>query len=174
MIDIRSSCKRVNYEFRRHPRLELHCDAAVQGLGSVFTVTDISLGGVFIEPKKPVIVTMGQIKHLFLQLPEEERRIQVKVKFVNQNKRGIGCEFVGLSIVNTYLIDKCIDDFRHTLPIRSDDAVQHALVAENMDTTIVCPQCKTKKHIKIPQGRTENLKANLRCSCGHSWMIHFR
>ena len=124
MLDTRSSYRKIKDEQRRHPRLELHCRAVVQGLNGIFTVTDISLGGVFIEPQGPTIVKIGQVANLKIKLPEKENSIQVKVRFVSQNKMGIVCEFLRLSPENKDIIKQCIEMFSNTLPVRNDEMLK--------------------------------------------------
>ena len=149
MIDIRSRNRKVNHERRRYPRLELHCKALVQGLDGVFKVTDIGIGGVFIEPRESLIVKIGQIASIQVKLPGEQRSIQLKVKFVSQNKKGIGCEFIDLGFDNKYTIDKCLDEFNHTLPIRNDEPLNSSILSKRNNASILCPLCKKKKTIDI-------------------------
>lgn len=117
MLDIRSEYQKVADDKRKHPRLELHCKAVIRGLNGIFTVTDISRGGVFIEPQIPVIVKVGHVTEMKLKLPEASNSIQVQVRFTNQTKRGIGCEFVNLSTANQKVIEDCLEIFRYTMPI---------------------------------------------------------
>lgn len=60
MVDCRSENKAVKVERRKHPRLELHCDATVLGLKGTQTITDISLGGIFVEANIPEKLKIGQ------------------------------------------------------------------------------------------------------------------
>ncbi len=117
MLDTRSKFKKVDDEKRKNARLELHCKAVVRGINGIFTVTDISLGGVFLEPQDPVIVKVGQVTDIKIKLPEASSSIQVKARYVNQTKRGIGCEFISLSTANQELIEDCLEIFRYTMPI---------------------------------------------------------
>ena len=170
MLDTRSILRKVDDEKRRYPRLELHCKAVVRCLKGIFTVTDISLGGVFIESEKPVIVKVGQIADIKIKLPEATRSIQLAVRFVNQTKRGIGCEFVNLSPANRYAIQDCINAFRYTLPIKSDHGPSRK--KEHLKTpqkTIQCPRCQRVKSVTMPPKERRGLKAKLKCSCGHRW-----
>ncbi len=61
MLDIRSTLRKVNSEQRKYPRLELQCKAVVRGYNGIFTITDISLGGLFIERQGALIVKIGQV-----------------------------------------------------------------------------------------------------------------
>ena len=49
MVDVRSENKDIKNEKRNDPRLEFHCDARVFGIDGIQTITDISLGGIFLE-----------------------------------------------------------------------------------------------------------------------------
>ena len=69
MADIRSEKKKVKKERRRDPRLEFHCDAMVLGVDGVLTITDISLGGIFIEVGALDTITIGQIVIINVKFP---------------------------------------------------------------------------------------------------------
>jgi len=96
MVDVRSEKKEVNVERRAHSRLELHCDTTVPGLKGIQTLTDISIGGCFIEAEIPGKVKIGQVITVNAKLPTEKNRITVKAKIVSQRERGIGCQFISL------------------------------------------------------------------------------
>ena len=115
MLDIRSTLRKVNSEQRKYPRLELQCKAVVRGYNGIFTITDISLGGLFIERQGALIVKIGQVTDISIKLPEQDKSIQVKAKFISQNKRGIGCAFIALSPENKEVINKCIEEFNDAL-----------------------------------------------------------
>ena len=171
MLDIRSTNSQVTQDRRNHPRLELHCSAVVWGVNGIVTVTDISLGGMFIEPQEPTIVEIGQVADVRLNLPEENRCIQVKVRFVNQNKRGIGCQYVALSPENEAAIKECIEVFSNTLPIRLDETVKSVQITKNNQAIFVCPRCKKKKTVNASRYIKPNqtIKVKSKCSCGHAW-----
>jgi hypothetical protein len=96
MVDLRSEQRKVEVERRKHPRLELHCDATVLGLEGTQTITDISLGGIFIETQIPGKVKIGQTILVNTKLPSEREMIRFKAKIVSQTERGIGCQFISL------------------------------------------------------------------------------
>ena len=116
MADIRSEKKEVKIERRQHPRLELHCDAAVLGLKGIQTITDISLGGIFIEAKIPGKVEIGRIITVNTKLPTERNIIRFKAKVMYKTNRGIGCQFVSLDDQKREAICLCFEMFRDTLP----------------------------------------------------------
>ena len=116
MVDVRSEKKEVRVERRQHPRLELHCDATVLGIEGTQAITDISLGGVFIEAKIPGKVTIGQIITVNTKLPTERNIIKIRAKVVSQTHRGIGCQFIGLQNDAKDAICLCFEMFKDTLP----------------------------------------------------------
>ncbi|MBT8371925.1 MAG: PilZ domain-containing protein, partial [Deltaproteobacteria bacterium] len=170
MLDTRSKYRKVVDEKRRHPRLELHCYAVVRGMSGLFTVTDISLGGIFIEPQAPVIVKVGQIADIKIKLPEASKSIQVKVRVVNQTSRGIGCEFINLSQDNRNKIEDCLESFRYTMPIIKDQNPQKKTEPKAPKRTIQCPKCKRVKNVNLPNEDRRAIRVKLKCSCGHNWI----
>ena len=171
MLDTRSKYIKVAAEQRKYPRLELHCNAVVRGLNGIFTVTDISLGGVFIEPQEPVIVKAGQVSDIKIKLPEASNSIQVKIRFANQTKRGIGCEFLNLSPGVQDVIQECLETFRYTMPIASDQKPIQKNEPKALNNIIQCPQCKRTKKVPMPAQERRRLRLKLKCPCGHSWKI---
>ena len=116
MVDVRSDKKEVKTERRAHPRLELHCEAVVPGLKGIQTLTDISLGGCFIEANIPGKLKLGQIITFKTKLPTERNQLEVKAKIVSQRKRGIGCQFISLQDDARDAICTCFELFKDTLP----------------------------------------------------------
>ncbi len=116
MVDVRSENNEIKIERRAHPRLELHCDATVLGLKGIPTLTDISLGGCFIEVKIPGKVKTGQIITVNTKLPSERNGIKFKAKIVCQTERGIGCQFIMLKDSDRDAICSCFEMFKDTLP----------------------------------------------------------
>jgi len=116
MVDVRSEKKKVEIERREHPRLELHCDATVLGLEGTQSITDISLGGIFIEANIPGKLKAGQTIIVNTKLPTERVMIRFKAKVVSQTPRGIGCQFIGLQDDVRDAICLCFEMFKDTLP----------------------------------------------------------
>ena len=116
MVDVRSEKKEVKIERRAHERLELHCDASVLGLQGVQSITDISLGGVFIEAKISGKLKIGQIITVTTKLPTEKNVLKLKAKIVSQTERGIGCQFILLDDESKDAICLCFEMFKDTLP----------------------------------------------------------
>jgi outer membrane murein-binding lipoprotein Lpp len=102
---------------RKHPRLDFQCTGMIMGKEAV--ITDLSLGGVFLEPDEiPELLKIGQVANIDIDLPTESLSTRMKVKIVSQNERGFGCKFVDLSQDNMRAINNCFDEFKNTLPIR--------------------------------------------------------
>jgi c-di-GMP-binding flagellar brake protein YcgR len=117
MNDIRQSDKKVRKERRNTPRLDFRCKATIRGINQVVEVTDISNGGFFFLLQTKKKLKMGALVDVSMRLPTEEQAIRFKAKMINQNSRGIGCQYVGLSPENEEAIRNCFEMFRDTLPI---------------------------------------------------------
>jgi hypothetical protein len=100
---------------RKYPRLEFICTATV--MGQMAKITDLSIGGLFIEIEKPSDIKIGKTMNIDLTLPTEYDPIRVKVKCTNQKEKGFGCQFVDLSPENQRAISNCFGEFRNTIPI---------------------------------------------------------
>ena len=118
MADIRSKKKNVAHERRKDPRLEFHCNAMVQGLDGMLTITDISLGGVFIEMGELDNIAIGKMVTINVKLPTETQAVRLKAKVVNKTNRGMGCQFVSLNDREKEAICLCFEYFKDTLPAR--------------------------------------------------------
>ena len=118
MADLRSEKKSVKQERRNDPRLEFHCSAMVLGLDGVKTITDISLGGIFIETKDLHDIEIGQAVVINVKLPTEPKSMKLKAKVVNQTHRGVGCQFISLEESQKDAICLCFEYFKDTLPAK--------------------------------------------------------
>ena len=116
MADIRSEKKTVAHERRKDPRLEFHCNAMIPGIDGILTITDISLGGVFIEVVNLNNVHVGQTVTINSKLPTETQSLRFKARVVNKTSRGIGCQFVALEDREKEAICLCFEYFKDTLP----------------------------------------------------------
>ena len=116
MADLRSEKKIVKKEKRRDPRLELHCNASVLGIDGIQKITDISLGGIFIETTVLNRIKVGQIIAINIKLPTEKNTIRFKTKVVCKTNRGIGCQFMALDDQKKEAICLCFEMYRDTLP----------------------------------------------------------
>ena len=116
MADLRSEKKSVKQERRKDPRLEFHCDALVLGLDGIKAITDISLGGIFIEVGELDNVRIGQNVIINVKLPTEPKSLKFKARVVNKTNRGIGCQFISLEGSQRDAICMCFEYFKDTLP----------------------------------------------------------
>lgn len=119
-IDFRRMLVQVSEEKRRFPRLEFHCSARLHGINGsngVVCVTDISIGGVFVEIEKHSRLKRGQIVYLHMALPTEPKAVEVKAQVSNVRARGVGMMFVDLTPKNRNTIRFCFDTFKDTLPL---------------------------------------------------------
>ncbi len=117
MIDIRRKTIDVRYDRREHPRLEFHCTAIVGHLKDVLRVTDLSLGGVFIELKDKNHIKPEQVIDVAIKFPTQDKAIRVKAKVAGITDRGIGCRFQNLSSQHQETIKFCFETFKDTIPI---------------------------------------------------------
>jgi Tfp pilus assembly protein PilZ len=118
-LDYRRKNKMVGEEKRKDPRVEFHCLAMIEGFSGEKRVTDISLGGVFVECESDLIRSLyvGQRLRLLIKLPAEEDFIKVHAQIVNVTERGIGCKFVELGRKCEDAIQQTFNLAKHTLPI---------------------------------------------------------
>jgi hypothetical protein len=117
-VDFRRSVSDVREDQRRHPRLEFHCPARIQGIKGVFRVTDISMGGAFLELKTTTAFKVGQTFNLIMKLPTEYEPITTRAKVANIRERGLGLEFLNMSQKNAQTIRFCFETFKDTIPLR--------------------------------------------------------
>ena len=117
-VDIRRTVASVPEDHRIHPRLEFHCPARIKGLKGVYRVTDISMGGAFLELKPGPALKVGQTFNLVMKLPTEYDPINIKAKVANIRGRGVGIEFVDITQKNQEIIRFCFETFKDTVPLR--------------------------------------------------------
>lgn len=118
MIDVRSQHIEVSNERRQYPRLEFRCTVLFGHLQEVLHVTDLSLGGLFVEVADKTGLDPGRVVSLAIKLPTEEKAILLKARVANVNERGVGCQFEELSQKSFEAIKNCFETFRDTLPIQ--------------------------------------------------------
>jgi c-di-GMP-binding flagellar brake protein YcgR len=118
LADLRSEKRNVEHERRKDPRLEFHCSAMIHGLDGVLTITDISLGGIFIEVSDSESFDIGQTVIINSKLPTETSALRFKAKVVNKTDRGIGCQFISLDEQEKEAICLCFEYFKDTLPAK--------------------------------------------------------
>jgi len=117
-VDFRMGVADVGEDKRRHLRLEFHCPVRVDGLKGLQKITDMSVGGIFVENAQASTFKKGQTLHLNIKLPTEYESIKVKAKVANVRDRGMGLEFVDLTQSHEQAIRVCFDAFKDTIPLR--------------------------------------------------------
>ena len=117
-VDYRRKAVEVRIEKRHFQRLEFHCRARMHGMKGLLGITDISMGGAFIELEDRSTLRKGQIVYLCIALPTEREPVKVKARVSNLNGRGIGVRFINLTRRNQNSIRFCFNTFKDTLPIR--------------------------------------------------------
>lgn len=118
-LDCRRKTKVVTKEKRKDPRVEFHCLAIIEGFYGEKRITDISLGGAFVELEEELIPRfhVGQELKLLIKLPAEDDLIKVNAQIVNVTERGIGCKFMELNRKCEDAIQLTFNLAQHTLPI---------------------------------------------------------
>ncbi len=116
-MDFKRKITDVEQNKRRHTRLDFHCPILIGGMRGVKKVTDISIGGFFVELPGNEAIKKGMLFDVLLKLPTLEDYIRAKSKAVFLSERGVGCQFVKLLPRYERAIKDCIDMFEDTLPI---------------------------------------------------------
>jgi MinD-like ATPase involved in chromosome partitioning or flagellar assembly len=118
-LDCRRTTQEVSDERRNHPRVDFHCPVTIEGVAREQTVTDISLGGIFIECESALRdrFQQGQTINLSINFPTEDELIKATVEVAHVVERGIGCKFIGLSQRSQKAIQKSFDLAKRSLPI---------------------------------------------------------
>jgi hypothetical protein len=118
-IDLRRQIQDAGCEKRDTPRIEFHCPVKIQGVNREKRVTNLSVGGLFIECENILIhkLRIGKKLDLLIKLPTYDELLTVKVRIASVGNRGIGCNFVNLNQKSKKAIRDCFNVFKHTLPI---------------------------------------------------------
>jgi hypothetical protein len=117
-IDFRREVLEVSKDRRQHPRIEFHCLVRIEGVKSIKRVTNISMGGLFVECKYPSAFKEGQTVHMTIKLPSEDEHIKAKAEVANVRDTGIGLKFVDLTQENQEIIRFYFDAFKETIPLK--------------------------------------------------------
>lgn len=117
-MDFRMGVTAIGDNRRQHPRLEFHCPVRVEGLKGIQKVTDMSVGGIFVENEQASTFKKGQTLHLNIKLPTEYEPITIKAEVANVRDRGIGLKFVDLTQPHQQALRVCFDAFKDTIPLR--------------------------------------------------------
>ena len=116
MVIFRSEYRTVDNDKRKNPRTEIRCDATIFGIDGILIITDISLGGIFVEAKPSNKIPIGESVIINFKLPIEKSVIRLKAKTINKTERGIGCQFIFENDKQKKIIFKAFEFLRETLP----------------------------------------------------------
>ena len=116
MVDFRSEYRTVAKDKRKSPRTELRCDATIFGVDGILIITDISLGGIFVETKKSNNIPIGQIVTINLKPPTEKNIVRMKAKTISRTDRGIGCQFIYANDKEKKTVFRFFNFIKDTLP----------------------------------------------------------
>jgi Tfp pilus assembly protein PilZ len=119
-IDCRRKISEVDEEKRIDPRVEYKSTVEIEGFRGEMIITDLSLGGVFIECQFAFQeeFQLNQIIYLLMTLPEEAGPVRMQAKIVSFSRRGIHCKFVDPHPRSQEAVRRCFGVAKHTLPIR--------------------------------------------------------
>jgi Tfp pilus assembly protein PilZ len=119
-IDCRRTVTETSEERRMDPRVDLQCPVYIEGIREVKTITDLSLGGVFVEcdAVSRNRFRTGQLITLNMKLPTESDMIRVKAQVVGNNDRGLHCQFAHLGRETAHAIHHCFHLAKHVIPIK--------------------------------------------------------
>jgi Tfp pilus assembly protein PilZ len=119
-LDCRRNMAETSKERRLDPRVDLQCPVYIDGIRDAKTITDLSIGGVFIECDSVSRnkFRIGQLITLDIKLPTENDMLPVKAQVVNYNDRGMHCKFAHLGRKTEDAIFSCFNMTKHTIPIK--------------------------------------------------------
>jgi len=119
-IDCRRNTAETSKERRVVPRVDFQCPVFIEGVRGQKTITDLGMGGVFIEcdGASRGRFRPGQPIKLNIKLPTEDDMTQVQVDVVNFSDRGIHCQFSHLDRRAEDALMRCFNVAKHTIPIR--------------------------------------------------------
>jgi hypothetical protein len=117
MVEFKSKSIPVKVDRREHPRLEFRCPVMVGTVPGFRRITDLSLGGVFIEVSPSDGLQMDQLIDLSIRFPTEQTATRIRAQVVAVKPTGIGCMFVDLTDEQREIVRNCFETFKDTLPI---------------------------------------------------------
>jgi len=119
-IDCRRNMAEISKEQRVDPRVDLQCPVYIEGIRDQKTITDLSIGGVFVECDSASRnkFRTGQLIRLTIKLPTEDDMIQVPAEVVSYSDRGMHCQFAPLDRRTEDAIYGCFSVAKHTIPIK--------------------------------------------------------
>ena len=107
----------MGHEKRKNARIDFYLPVTIKGYPGLNKVKDFSLGGLFIEIDDTSQFNEGDEIDLVMNLPHENKDMQVRALVMRVTGKGIGVEFVGLSPQDTMALEYCFHIFKHTVPL---------------------------------------------------------
>lgn len=117
MVEFKSKSIPVKIDRREHPRLEFRCPVIVGSIPGFKRITDLSMGGVFIEMDPTEGLQMDRRVELSIRFPTEPSATRIKAQVVSVKPNGVGCMFLDLTDELTEIVRNCFEAFKDTLPI---------------------------------------------------------
>jgi hypothetical protein len=117
MVEFKSKSIPVKIDRREYPRLEFRCPVIIGSIPGFKRITDLSLGGVFIEVASSEGLQMDQRIELSIRFPTEKTATRIRAQVVSIKPDGVGCMFLDLTDELTEIIRNCFETFKDTLPI---------------------------------------------------------
>ena len=105
----------MSKENRKHPRIDLYVQVRIKHQG-LHRVKDLSLSGLFVETPNPSQFKPGDQIELVMQLPEEEKPVQLDARVARIASDGIGVEFLDVQPKEQVALQYCFSIFKHTVP----------------------------------------------------------
>jgi Tfp pilus assembly protein PilZ len=120
MMDRRRNIGKISEEKRVDTRVDIRCPVYIEGISDEKTITDFSIGGVFVEcdAKSRNKFRIGQLILLQMKLPTEDNLVSVKAQVVNYSDQGMHCQFAHLGRKIEYAIYRFFNLAKHAIPIK--------------------------------------------------------
>ncbi|MBW1744434.1 MAG: PilZ domain-containing protein [Deltaproteobacteria bacterium] len=109
----------MDVEKRKNPRIDFHLKLTVEGYKGTTEIRDFSLGGLLIQVDDPSHFNQGDVIHLVMLLPFEDKPIDIKAKVARVTPEGVGLEYINLLPYQEMIIEQCFHIFRSTMPATS-------------------------------------------------------
>jgi c-di-GMP-binding flagellar brake protein YcgR len=110
----------MDLEKRKNPRIDFHLELTIKGYEGSMEMRDLSLGGLLIQVDDPSHFNQGDVIHLVMLLPFEDKPIDVKAKVTRVTSEGVGVEYMNLLPYQEMIIEQCFHIFKSTMPATSN------------------------------------------------------
>lgn len=117
MLNLKREQNTGSADFRKFPRIELHCPVTIIGFNTKASIIDFSLGGFYIETDCALALNQSQKVNLALKLPGEDKIVMVKCEVVYREEFGFGCKLHDPAPDIIQVLERCFTVFSSTLPM---------------------------------------------------------